>query len=291
MPSPVSVNETLCTGCSLCVSVCPAFVLKMENKKARVERPDWCIDCGHCAAVCPVEAVMVGGASPAGAPRPGPAPAVGPDAFDALVRERRSIRLYRRDPVPRELLEAMLDAGRYAPTGTNSQNVHSIVLADVREIDALRDLVLAFYAKLFRRVASPVGSLLIRLIAGRKTFELLERYLPLVAIFKELAAKGEDRLLYHAPVVMIVHAPSWDSCSAFNCTAALYTASLKAHTLGLGCCFNGFVEGAVQHDRRIASRLGIPKDHRCFGAMTVGYPRVTFRRLVERRPPRVTWRS
>jgi nitroreductase/NAD-dependent dihydropyrimidine dehydrogenase PreA subunit len=289
-PVSLKVDDTLCTGCGLCVSACPAFVLALEDAQARVLQPDWCIDCGHCAAVCPVEAVTLGMASPRSMPRPGRTPAVTPEALDSLIRERRSIRLYRSDPVPRDLLEAMLDAGRQAPTGSNSQNVCYILLTSPQEIAAVRELVLGFYTKLFRRAGNPLGALLVALVAGRKRFELLRRYLPMVEIFKERYAAGEDRLFYHAPVVMLVHAPSWDSCSAFNCTAALYTCSLKAHTLGLGCCFNGFLENAVRHDRKLKARLEIPKDHACFAAMTVGYPNVEFLRLVERRKPRVVWR-
>jgi nitroreductase len=223
-------------------------------------------------------------------PRAGSTSAVTSEALDSLIRERRSIRLYKSDPVPRGLLESMLEAGRHAPTGSNSQNVRYILLASPQEIAAVRELVLAFYAKLFRRVGNPLGAFLVALVAGRERFKLLRRYLPMVEIFKERYAAGEDRLLYHAPVVMLVHAPSWDSSSAFNCAAALFTCSLKAHTLGLGCCFNGFLENAVRYDRKLKARLEIPKDHACFAAMTVGYPNVEFLRLVERRKPQVVWR-
>jgi nitroreductase len=88
----------------------------------------------------------------------------------------------------------------------------------------------------------------------------------------------------------VVHAESWDTCSAFNCAVALYNCSLMAHTLGVGCCFNGFLESAVNNDRKIKKLLGIPRDHRCFGAMTLGYQTVRYQRLVERDPAKATWR-
>ena len=63
-----------------------------------------------------------------------------------------------------------------------------------------------------------------------------------------------------------------------------------AHTLGLGCCFNGFLVNAVNHDRKIKRWLAIPPDHECYSAMTLGYQDMTYRRLIRREVPRVNWR-
>jgi nitroreductase len=97
-------------------------------------------------------------------------------------------------------------------------------------------------------------------------------------------------LFYNASVVMVAHAESWDTSSAFNGALALYNCSLMAHTLGVGCCFNGYLQNAVNKSRRIKRWLGIPRDHQCFGAMTLGYRKIKYRRLVKRDPAQVVWR-
>jgi nitroreductase len=53
----------------------------------------------------------------------------------AAIRTRRSIRKYQKDPVPEAELEEILDAGRWAPSGSNLQPCTFIVLNDpkVRE--------------------------------------------------------------------------------------------------------------------------------------------------------------
>lgn len=51
------------------------------------------------------------------------------DVFEA-IRTRRSIRKYRPDPVPRELIERVLDAGRLAATGGNRQPWEFFVVTD-----------------------------------------------------------------------------------------------------------------------------------------------------------------
>ena len=288
-PSPEVITER-CTGCGLCVEACPSFVLDMANAKASVARGEWCIGCGHCGAVCPVEAILQEAAADEESLRPGPDPATSPDKLLLLLRERRSVRLYRNEPLPDEILERILDAGRYAPTGRNSQNVHYVLLRSPDEIDRLREMTMAFYEKIFARVRGKVGAFVLSLFAGRRIVESLRESLPKLEHAGKLIEQGKDCLFYQARAVMMVHAESWDTCSSFNCAAALYNCSLLAHTLGVGCCFNGYLVSAVNNDRKIKKWLGIPHDDRCFGAMTLGYQEVKYQRLVERDPAKVTWR-
>ncbi len=284
------VNETRCVGCGLCVDVCPSFVLGMSGNTSRVFRGDWCIGCSHCVAVCPEEAIFQPGMEFEKHPKGGEGPSVKPEALELLLRERRSIRHYTPETVPEQILRTILKAGSYGPTGTNSQNVHYVVLASSNQIDQLRKMVIGFYERIFSRVKGPFGRFLISLVVGKKTAAYLRDSLPKMEMFREAINRGEDRLFYGAPVVILTHAESWDSSSPFNCSVALYHCSLMAHTLGLGCCFNGFLVNAVNHDRRIKKWLEILPDHRCYSAMALGYPRVTYKRLIPRNPPRVSWR-
>jgi len=220
-------------------------------------------------------------------PKKGENPAISPEVLELLLRERRSVRNYTPEPVPEEVLNKILDAGRYAPTGTNSQNVHYVVLTSPDRIEELQKMTIRFYDKIFSRARGRLGMLLFSLIAGRKTAEYLRDSLPKIEYANEQMKQGNDRLFYHAPVVILAHAESWDTCSSFNCSVALYHCSLMAHTLGLGCCFNGFLWNAANHTSNIKGWLGIPSDHKCYAAMTLGFPNVKYPRLVHRDPPKV----
>jgi nitroreductase/Pyruvate/2-oxoacid:ferredoxin oxidoreductase delta subunit len=286
---PVVITED-CVGCERCVAICPSFVLDMVEAKSAVVRGEWCIGCGHCGAVCPTEAILHEGSCFDMHPKKGEASATSPGILELLLRERRSVRIYTNDPVPEEVLNKILDAGRYAPTGTNSQNVHYVVLTSPNQIAELQKMTISFYDKIFSRVRGWFGTVLLSLVAGRKTIEYLRESLPKVEYANEQMKQGKDRLFYHAPVVMLAHAESWDTNSSFNCSVALYNCSLMAHTLGLGCCFNGFLVNAVNRAPKIKGWLGIPADHRCYSAMTLGFPGVKYIRLVHRFPPKVTWR-
>jgi nitroreductase/NAD-dependent dihydropyrimidine dehydrogenase PreA subunit len=288
--APPTVIRKKCTGCGLCLTVCPSFVFELMDRKARVVRGDWCIGCGQCGAVCPVEAIRHEASALGKGPRPGRQPAVTAEKLMLLFCERRSVRNYRRKPVAKRVLEQIVEAGRYAPTGSNSQNVHYTILTTPTEINQLREMTISFYERIFQLVQNRFGAHLLKAFAGGRIVEELRESVPKLEHAKELMDQGKDCLFYHAPAMMVAHAESWDTSSAFNGALALYNCSLMAHTLGVGCCFNGYLQGAINNSRRIKRWLGIPRDHRCFGAMTLGYQKIKYRWLVKRDPAKVAWR-
>lgn len=54
-----------------------------------------------------------------------------------LLKNRRSIRKYKPDPVSEELLDAILEAGLYAPSGMNTQNTVMVAVRDKKTRDQL----------------------------------------------------------------------------------------------------------------------------------------------------------
>ncbi len=59
------------------------------------------------------------------------------DALEA-IRKRRSVRKYTGEPIPREDLEKIVDAGRLAATGNNRQPWDFIVVTDREMIEQLK---------------------------------------------------------------------------------------------------------------------------------------------------------
>lgn len=55
------------------------------------------------------------------------------DAYESLLA-RRSIRKYKKDAVPHELVEKVVDAARHAPSGMNTQGWHFVVVEDRKKI-------------------------------------------------------------------------------------------------------------------------------------------------------------
>jgi nitroreductase len=64
---------------------------------------------------------------------------------------------------------------------------------------------------------------------------------------------------------------------------------LQAHSMGLGTCIIGYFTTAAERDPLIIKELDMPPNNRIFTCCTVGYPALTFRKLVQRKPPAVRW--
>jgi len=54
----LSIREDICTGCSICMRVCPTEALRIRDGKAKLIG-DRCVDCGECYRKCPVHAIII----------------------------------------------------------------------------------------------------------------------------------------------------------------------------------------------------------------------------------------
>lgn len=55
----LELDVTKCTGCRMCLMVCPHAVFGFENKKAVILHKDSCMECGACAINCKDQAITV----------------------------------------------------------------------------------------------------------------------------------------------------------------------------------------------------------------------------------------
>lgn len=53
------LNENKCTGCGMCLDVCPHDVFRMNEKHVLIKNRDACMECGACSRNCPVDAITV----------------------------------------------------------------------------------------------------------------------------------------------------------------------------------------------------------------------------------------
>ncbi len=73
-----------------------------------------------------------------------------------IIKSRRSIRKFRPDPVPDELVEKLLEAGRWAPSGRNNQPWRFAVVRDRERIKEISRLTLYRKIVIGARVLIPV---------------------------------------------------------------------------------------------------------------------------------------
>jgi NAD-dependent dihydropyrimidine dehydrogenase PreA subunit len=55
----LSLNRDKCTGCGMCLEVCPHAVYRMESGKAEIAGRQYCMECGACKMNCPAGAIAV----------------------------------------------------------------------------------------------------------------------------------------------------------------------------------------------------------------------------------------
>jgi NAD-dependent dihydropyrimidine dehydrogenase PreA subunit len=55
----LQIEREKCTGCRMCLAVCPHRVFTIEDKLAAIHDRDACMECGACARNCPGEAITV----------------------------------------------------------------------------------------------------------------------------------------------------------------------------------------------------------------------------------------
>lgn len=55
----LALDEQKCTGCGMCLEVCPHEVFEMNGKTVQIRDRDACMECGACSMNCPAGALAV----------------------------------------------------------------------------------------------------------------------------------------------------------------------------------------------------------------------------------------
>ena len=280
-----SIDEELCTGCGQCAVICSSLSISMKDGKPVVGADGLlgCLACGHCMAVCPTHAVRVTGRGMTGEdvlPLAAPSARAGADALEALLLARRSTRHYEDRPVERSAIDRLLAIASTAPMGFPPSLVGVVVINGKEKVQELaKDLTAAFRKWLF--LGTPVGSVILRLMMDKTSVEMMKNLvLPVAEKIIDARAQNRDLLFYDAPCVILFHYPMKDTVDS---TIACSFATLAAETLGLGSCMIGTVAPALQGDKKLKSKWGIPGKNFPSIAMTLGYPSIEFVNGIRRR--------
>ncbi len=270
-----TVDPEKCKHDGICAAECPAGIIEFEGSDSvpvpAVGAGESCINCGHCVAVCPHEALSLKTMGPGQCPVVRKDLVVGPEQVKHLLRSRRSIRTYRKKPVDREIISRLIDAARYAPSGHNSQPVEWLVIHDSDELKKLIGLVIDWMRHLTRERP------------GFAEVLSAERH---IAGWDE----GVDSICRGAPHLIVAHAHKDMPPAPAACTIAMSYLDLAAHSFGLGACWAGYFYLAATMWPPLKESLALPDGNICSGSMMIGYRKFEYHRLPLRNEARVTWR-
>ena len=182
--------------------------------------------------------------------------------FEA-IHTQRAIRYFKPDPVPRELLDKILEAASKAPSGTNRQMWHFVIVQDAE----LRRKLADFYRR-----------------AGRTALPNLQW----LADVNPRILRSATHLVEHmddAPVLLLAcieHGGSTNLTTGSSIYPAVQNILLAARGLGLASALTTFHK---QYEDEVKALLGIPDNVETAALLPIGYPAEGARYGPTRRKP------
>ena len=265
-----SVNHT-CIKCGLCVELCPAKIIEMTGSDVpRVEtaKEKSCIRCGQCVSFCPKSCCFLD-FQPVD-------DRISVDAnlmpslrsAETLLRSRRSIRSYREESLPKELMLRLLETARYAPSASNMQPVRWIITKTREETLKIGSLVVDYFKEVVKAAElSGEG------VKGR------------VNVLKHVVSEwdqGRDMVFRGAPQLVVAVVPKSHTFSEDAAIALTYL-ELAAHAHGVACCWAGFFTMAARNNAALQAELGVHADELIVGGQMAGYSKLPISKVL---PPR-----
>jgi nitroreductase len=156
-----------------------------------------------------------------------------------IIKKRKSIRVYKDKPLPKKLVNAILEAAKYAPTARNMQELEYKVITSKTLMNKLSDGILAAVQKEGLPLKGPPG--------------------------------GKPDFFHGAPLLIIVTAPTDNHWAPTDAALAVQNIMLYATSVDLGSCFIGMAQ-LINRDKASLKALHIADDMHIVAAVICGYP-------------------
>ena len=167
------------------------------------------------------------------------------EVFDA-IKTRRSIRHYKADLVPEELVQKVLEAARWAPSWSNRQRSRYLVIRDKRKRKKLADSLRPGNSAAVALLEAPVA-IVVCAEPGKAGY-----------IAGDKVTGGSD---------WKTSTTNKDNLYLFDAGLAMQNLVLAAHALGLGTVF----VGAFQVNN-VAEAIDLPEGMEMIAMTPLGYP-------------------
>lgn len=275
----LTIDRDKCIHCHLCEKTC--FLTRFcgfDSLEGAAEQH--CIDCGHCVAVCPRQAITharVKNTVPIG-PVPGEAEVLN------LLMKTRSVRHFKPNPVSREAWDILRRTAEYSQSGLNAQSMTLTAVEDPETLSGIRKALLRMYDKLERLASFPAAHFLARLVMPRQDYEAVLSESATQPLRRRAAERGEDPVLYGAPALLLLTSPASQTARE-DATVLSQNIMLALTALGLGSCYmGGLVLGCrVFKYKPLLRSLPLPEGHAVHQALVLGTPTVQLKRMPERK--------
>jgi nitroreductase len=200
--------------------------------------------------------------------------------YEEIAQARRSIRGYKPDPIPREVLEEIIHIAKQAPSSMNTQPWHFHVLTG-EPLERIRK------GNTEKMMAGSAVDREIKLNHGyegphrERQIEIAVQLFEAMGIARDDKERRMDWVMrgfrqFDAPVSIVItvdKALADDTIAHFDCGAATYGLVLAAWSKGIGSVING--QGIMQSSV-VRENAMIPDDQVIMTCVAMGYPDETF---------------
>ncbi len=288
--SKIIIDLDVCTRCKACVNECSYYHFDSEILQLDDIMEENCIECGKCVAVCPVNAINLKthlGKKLKNVPAKEDLPSF--DSLSNLFQSRRSRRQFKDKPVPKELIEKILDsAGKYSATGHNQENVYFTIVQN-RDILAKISEECTLQVKNFvAKFEDPQGRDSLKAAFPEDILQKAEEVIPSFKRKLKRYDQGEEVWRWDAELILI-HSPKDSGSLVENCTLAAGQIMLASETLGLGTCSLGYITTFFSLFRSVSKIVKIPIKHKVGYTLSIGYPKAHYFRIPARMPLKAKW--
>ena len=182
------------------------------------------------------------------------------DSIMDVIKSRRSIRKYLDKPIPKDVIDKLIEAAKWAPTGMNEQPWGFVVVQDKALIKELSDRSIPYINKM---------------IEGKPEF----------ARYKKRMAVKDFSIFYHAPCVIIILGRMAFSYQS-DCAMAAQNMMLLASSMGIGSCWVGMMN-VLDKDEWFRKKFEIPDNYTVVAPIALGYFENKDIPVVERKTPEI----
>ena len=200
--------------------------------------------------------------------------------YEDIAQARRSIRGYKKDPIPREILEEIIHIAKQAPSSMNTQPWHFHVLTG-EPLERIRK------GNTEKMMAGSSVDREIKLNHGyegphrERQVEIAVQLFEAMGIARDDKERRMDWVMrgfrqFDAPVSIVItvdKALADDTIAHFDCGAATYGLVLAAWSKGIGSVING--QGIMQSSV-VRENANIPEDQVIMTCVAMGYPDKSF---------------
>lgn len=198
---------------------------------------------------------------------------IGEIIMDAIVAilTRRSTRRFDNKIPDKELIQKVVNAGRYAPSGANSQTSHFIVITNKEVLKDIAELVQEEFAKM----------------------EISEDMYVSLKGSINASKKGDYVFHYNAPVLIVIANKKGYGNAIADSSCALENMMIAANAFDLGSCWINQLHWLDDNERIRAflEGYGLKKDETITGGLALGFSEngLPNRKPLDRKGNVVTW--